>query len=850
MAISKENGARPIPNEIIHEGCVKNHLVQYRYLEFTSKTLFIGDPIPYENAYEIKYLAEFPLIQDTSIDQCDEINDHDYMYGFILNDDHKLKFFCDSPNKRWDWITHIQDAVFQLQLKQNAIHGIIRIVIERSTNEVGDRHDDIDLTQVRSTKSIELPADQSLANDAQTFNESEHKQKTSEDSFNDDNMSLNHCDRNDTSKCDANCTKMKEISAMVSSYRRWIDMRISHSSHISINKHLENDGINIKTCLDCYHHCLQNYDTHLIDINQKCDEKYNFSVRNNRETYFNDGIKNEASIRTNMFFGYYQPKDVHLIQLMDTICYGLSTASHRSHTTTSDFRKNRLKNKFIIDVQDEKTNAFEFGIDFRYYDAYKDHRNYVQPHYKTLKEELLCNYLTPLQFSTFYQKSLTHLKAEFTQKMKIKNIGRLNNQAAVRNDEPLRVNHMICMLTYTDFSYLQREFKKTWRKKSDAETDDEINKRHSFIYYWAKYLYEIVFFYGQYMNAKERVFVGFNRKLLFNQVQAGFFGPLSTSKSYTEASGFAGVNGVTFELKRYDDRVRYFDAFMVSAHPHEKEAFFCSSELKITQFQFQWMDWFGEIECNAINLFRRILNGNLFMHCNDLVNDTVCNTLIHFIKRYISKNTDPSETPYDTYSEKIFLFTLNSYLLKKFQIWFNISELQKLSHKYNALCSYFYDVNSIDKHGVLIQIMDHLQINAIHPSIHELDDEQIVTLCSSHPDGICLGECTVMNDTVADTPLKFIFDLMLKQSPMDKAWFSLFVGLKSLDKRVKSVDTSWDVVIDEFSQFEMHSMKSSFNKDTTSDGFHVFPRSTLDDTNFKTLKFHFNIKIYRIDLRK
>eukprot|EP01083_Nonionella_stella_P004501 13040_1 len=817
-------------------------------------------------------MAEYPFTQDTEIEKFtnDNIHNDNYVHGFTINDD--LRYLCDSPNKRADWVTHIQHAIYELDKnieKNQAVKSTVQADIAKSIDtrktprftplvyelNANKQAMQIDVSNALDSRKTSREKPQ-IAPNQNTEVDHEHKHGI------DDDICF---DQDHYMQCDGNCDEKKRICAVLDSHKTWID-RQKENNPMDINDYLHQNNIKLNTVIDDYHHCLLNIHTHFIDtLDENCDRIYKFSLRNNRDRNFNGNDTNEVYATKSLYFGYYRPREVYLVEFLDSV----SCALMHNVISNSQYvlRKNRLQKKFVINVKNEKDNdvkidSVEFGVEFRYYDDFKHHEYFVQPKHHTLKDELLSNpyyTLTPMEFSKYYLKTLLQMTSEFIKKMKLRNIGKLNHQADVRNDEPMRINHLLCMLTYTDNGSLQGAFKTTWRA-SASESPEITNKRHGHIYYWSKYLYELVFFYGKSMHENDTVYVGYNRELLFNQTQTRFCGPLSTSKSKIIANDYARDNGITFKLKRYDTRVNYFDASQVSRYSWELEVFFCSSVLVLTQYRigFRLMDWGGDLECKAISLLRRILDGNLFIHKRELIQDSATvNTLIEFINNYQSCISSSSNDAYSVYAQKVFNFTMHSMASKQFEIWLNMAELQKLSMRNDTLCSYFYDFKK-KEYGSLIK---HVDIKTVAPNNGavvqcELNEEQMIKLRNlSQKDGqdtsnteIQFGEFTIVNNTATDAPLKFTFYLLLKQSQMhgNEEKILFLVCLKSLDNRVKSLEASWDLFIVEFYPFELHAIPSNFGVDAKSEGLHVFPKEQC--LKLQTLTIRFSIRLYHIHL--
>eukprot|EP01084_Bolivina_argentea_P182983 315818_1 len=490
-------------------------------------------------------------------------NKKKYKFGFLL--DNNIKFFCDSMNKSMEWITHFQYIIAN----------------QTSSNE-------------------------------HVFEQRKHIQYNNID-----------CEfkRNDE------CITFKRIYCILHCYQLWIKEQSeikNENKRECINRYLSDNEIKMQNILDDYHHCLNN--NHFID--KPNEYIHRVAARHCRNTNFNDNRhdlmekKEEIDSRKQLYFNYYLSQNVYLLQLLDCICCNLT-----KHQTDETNRIQRLQHKFIVKIdvihakQQYKANYdnFYFGIDFQYYDDYlynangcKKEQQFVCAHFNTLKEELLCNPIYKMslfQFEDTYLKAIIFKQTKFIKSKTAANMGYINDAATIKSGDELTINHIICILTYTNYSKLQQEFKQTWWQSIQSNAES-----HTYIAHWSRYLFEIVKFYGDIMDIKQRVYVGLNNKLLFDQFQTYFNCPLSSSVKNDVAECFAAVNGVILELQRSHQYTKYFKAFMLSNFYDEHELFYCYSKLKIVNFRFKNHNKYYYIHCKAIDLFKRIFSGNLFVH--------------------------------------------------------------------------------------------------------------------------------------------------------------------------------------------------------------------------------------------
>ncbi len=154
---------------------------------------------------------------------------------------------------------------------------------------------------------------------------------------------------------------------------------------------------------------------------------------------------------------------------------------------------------------------------------------------------------------------------------------------------------ILSVMIYCNYTHLQYEFSKTYRKIKDDETKDEIKERHRNFYWFGKYLKECVNWFGQRVlpETRNKFYHGIGEEMQFPTVAdrprgVKIYGPISTTSSFEVAVNFANTNGLIVEFGGNLDWFgsgRYFRCDWLSDFPNEKEHLFIQNECGHFNFQ-------------------------------------------------------------------------------------------------------------------------------------------------------------------------------------------------------------------------------------------------------------------------
>eukprot|EP01084_Bolivina_argentea_P077176 139904_1 len=104
----------------------------------------------------------------------------------------------------------------------------------------------------------------------------------------------------------------------------------------------------------------------------------------------------------------------------------------------------------------------------------------------------------------------------------------------IPKNSSIQLKHILCIMFYTNFTNLQNELTKTYRKLSSKESDESIKQRHSKYGHWGRYLRETIDLFGTtFQYAKSDMFKqfyhGLSCKMKFDGFKKRFYGPTSTT---------------------------------------------------------------------------------------------------------------------------------------------------------------------------------------------------------------------------------------------------------------------------------------------------------------------------------
>eukprot|EP01084_Bolivina_argentea_P020913 38846_1 len=194
----------------------------------------------------------------------------------------------------------------------------------------------------------------------------------------------------------------------------------------------------------------------------------------------------------------------------------LSEMNLQNTVDASIINDKQKKSKYITDSAETNLAKYGFGFDFSH--------PYLSPIYFCLRDEVLCNILCKLseeQFDYLMIKALNLHPIALGEDYKDELICKYyNSEYNIIRSDPIAIRHILSIIIYTDMSAFCTAFRKTYRKIHDDETEEDVKTRHIQLYFYARYLFEAIEFYGQPMDIKTQVYHGLNRVMMFERFTA------------------------------------------------------------------------------------------------------------------------------------------------------------------------------------------------------------------------------------------------------------------------------------------------------------------------------------------
>eukprot|EP01084_Bolivina_argentea_P086165 155745_1 len=164
-----------------------------------------------------------------------------------------------------------------------------------------------------------------------------------------------------------------------------------------------------------------------------------------------------------------------LLQLNKTI-----STKHKLYRTVRGTDKPPTSNRFEAHFANNNEKIYSFGFKFLYDDNYIS-GNIVPKKYKSFKQEVTTNpfsVMTMLQFITEFKKAKMHYNSYYC-----KQYIRIHDTYRIQ----LSIEHLLAVLIYCNYSELQFNFSKTYRKIASNESIKCVLNRHSNFYFWGKH---------------------------------------------------------------------------------------------------------------------------------------------------------------------------------------------------------------------------------------------------------------------------------------------------------------------------------------------------------------------------
>eukprot|EP01083_Nonionella_stella_P045627 122440_1 len=351
-----------------------------------------------------------------------------------------------------------------------------------------------------------------------------------------------------------------------------------------------------------------------------------------------------------------------------------------------------VKDKTDTKVDDKQPNLYGFGEEL-YWWRNTDHTwckgKIVDPKYKTFKEELLTNQtycITIDVFDEIVEKAKELYDTTKCKKMQAYSRSGWNPICGIEAGANVTLNHILCIIFYTDCGDLCFNMRKSFRKHSNTDTLKDVMERNSEYAIFSRLLFEVICLYGDAVQIKNKFFHGLSSRLLFDSYDVRFYAPLSTTVNLTVAMNFSeGGAGTILQLGCDTPDVYYaLNVEWLSTYPNEEERLFLNARFSIRNMMFDQHKYSGTMK--ALHLYQKIMTGSTLQ--TKLLKLKFQAKLSQLMNNIIEKQSEHGITELNYFEKLIVCFIEN-----KSAVWFNDTFIQQYK-------------NEIDQ-----SLLDHLSFN-------------------------------------------------------------------------------------------------------------------------------------------
>eukprot|EP01084_Bolivina_argentea_P111382 198749_1 len=291
---------------------------------------------------------------------------------------------------------------------------------------------------------------------------------------------------------------------------------------------------------------------------------------------------------------------------------------------------------------------------------------YIEPKYDNLKQEITHNILftlSNLQYKLTLTKATHFIKTHKCKKME----PTPNNKYGIHKCSKFKIENVLSIIFYTDWSELCSAFSATFRKNKLYDSLSSVKQRNREFAIWSRILRETVECYGndgqekfsmlenekQSIKLKGPFFCGMSFLMTMPEFNIRLCGPTSTSKRVEVATRFGGDDGIIIELNNTgdikSDLLHGFNCSWISNFNGEDEYLFFGGDYRIkieTIRQTKTSENFHPF-FEALFLFDCMVTATAFGETTTIINDhnniwkILNNLMAHQLKSVNFRNRYP-----------------------------------------------------------------------------------------------------------------------------------------------------------------------------------------------------------------
>eukprot|EP01083_Nonionella_stella_P012267 34798_1 len=233
------------------------------------------------------------------------------------------------------------------------------------------------------------------------------------------------------------------------------------------------------------------------------------------------------------------------------------------------------------DLKEEVANKdryISFGAEYGFGVMHEHHD--LAPVHSSVYDEMMQHKECPLRELVFHNlltKAIMKHKIALSEEYVAQFVCKYyNKQYRIIRNEPIGIRHILAIVAYTDMTTFCTAFRKTYRRISEDETDEQVTKRHIQLYHYSRGLFEAIEFFGSNMDDKLIVYHGLNKVLCFKRFTAYFNQPISCTTSFRSAQQFSAGSGIILTLISGAKQLnkKYLSVSWLSTFPDEDERLF------------------------------------------------------------------------------------------------------------------------------------------------------------------------------------------------------------------------------------------------------------------------------------
>eukprot|EP01084_Bolivina_argentea_P004406 8371_1 len=361
--------------------------------------------------------------------------------------------------------------------------------------------------------------------------------------------------------------------------RNWRDRSVETDRKLYFNN--DSYGIIRQQLIDrihCYY--MHSFDIgHSITINEQNEIIENVNELKNDEQIADSGLVRDVIVT----------RLSNLIYTKRIICENIS-GLQRLQMNNSKFVSEGIEpeptDDWHIVTASDYCGEYSYGYRFFYWDFYR--RNmatidpfddlheeiegeledwYIDSKYKNLKFELTQNQIFSISRNALFNlvmKAIGHRDTVMVRSMQCKRKNAQIYGFANGTNDLISLNHILSIMVYCNYDFIQKSFSETLRKNHPSETINQLKKRHSHYFHLGKYLRECVECFGMEWTDKDcyfNVYHGISTQCEFPSLNAFIKGPISTTMDLAVAVNFCHNIGMILDMSIHTFNWKYRDQF-------------------------------------------------------------------------------------------------------------------------------------------------------------------------------------------------------------------------------------------------------------------------------------------------